>query len=218
MKKTFILLSLIILTLSANAFAQKKKPAKPTTARMMTAKQFFLALPSDYIVGTPTERGRSLVFPSSITKDFLTFMISDETVPKAMAGDFKQPQGLGNMRIFRGKTSTIVGLRYQIGDGANENPTVDSVNITTYLLEYKGGKWTNITDSLLPQVSVDYAYKVLSEDFQMKDVKKDDVWVEFQINELHKGIMTAARIKGNESITTLKFFKWDGAKFVESEE
>lgn len=207
MKKTLILLTLLLLAFSGNAFAQKP----------LTAKQIFMLLPNEYVNGTKIERETALIFPNSIKSDFMTFMISGKLVPKNLAASFVQPEGLGNMRVFKGKSSVIVGLRYQIGDAQEANQTVDKVKIKTILLEYKNGKWTNITDAMLPKASIDYAYKVLSEDFQMKALKKEDVWIEYQINELHKGIMTAARIKGNDSITNLKFFEWNGAKFVESE-
>jgi hypothetical protein len=207
MKKTFILLSLLVLALSANVFAQKQ----------MTAKQLFMSLPSEYVSGTAKQRAELLVFPKSIKANFLSFGIWENSVPKTISGDFKEPFGGGVLRVFRGTSSTIVGLRYQIGDRNEVNPTTDTVKITTVLLEYKGGKWTNVTEAMMPKVSTDYAYKVLTEDFQEKDVKKEDVWVEFQIDNYHTGIVTAARRKGNDSITTLKFFKWNGTNFVEAE-
>jgi hypothetical protein len=218
MKKTFILLSLLVLAFSANAFAQAKKPAKkPVTAsKQMTAKQFFMALPNDYIVGTATEKDGALIFPKSITADFLTFMVSDELVPKSLAGDFKEPEGLGDMRVFRGKDSTIIGLRFQLGDRTDENPTVDSVKIFTYLLEYKNGKWSDVTATLLPKISIDEAHKAVTDKEDTKDAKKEDVWIETQVSNEKAGLGMFARIKGNDSITILKYFTWDGTKFVES--
>jgi hypothetical protein len=219
MKKTFILLSLLVLAFSANVFAQAKKTAKKTatTSKQMTAKQFFMALPNDYIVGTATEKADALIFPNSITADFLTFMVSDELVPKSLAGDFKEPEGLGDMRVFRGKDRNIIGLRFQLGDRTNENPTVDSVKIFTYLLEYKNGKWMDVTASLLPKISIDEAYKAVIDKEDTKDVKKEDVWIETQVSKEKAGLGMFARVKGNDSITTLKFFTWDGVKFVEAE-
>ncbi len=207
MKKTFILLSLLVLTLSANAFAQKQ----------MTAKQLFMSLPNDYVNGTKTERESALIFPKSIKSDFLTFMVSDELVSKSLAGNFKEPEGLGDMRVFKGKSSVIVGLRYQIGDAQNANPTADSVKITTVLLEYKSKKWTNVTDKLLPTVSVDDAHQVLIGFEETKGVKKESVWIETQVSKDRSGLLLVGRVKGSESVAALKFFKWDGAKFVESE-
>jgi hypothetical protein len=217
MKKTFILISLLVLVFSANVFAQAKKPAKkPATAsKQMTAKQFFVALPNDYIVGTATEKEEALIFPKSITADFLTFMVSDEQVPKALAGDFKEPEGLGDMRVFRGKDSAIIGLRFQLGDRTNETPTVDSVKIFTYLLEYKNGKWSDVTASLLPKISIDEAYQIIVNKEDMKDTKKEEVWIETQVSKEKTGLGMFARVKGNDSITTLKYFTWDGSKFVE---
>jgi hypothetical protein len=206
MKKTFILLSLLVLALSANVFAQKQ----------MTAKQLFMSLPNDYIVGTAKQRA-ALLFTKSVKPDYLDAALYENNIPKAFVSDYKEPQGLVDLKVFRGKSSTIVGLRYQVGDGKAENPTVDSVKIMTLLLEYKDGKWTEVTDLLLPKVSVDYAYKVLTADFQMKDVKQEDVWIESQVNAAYKGIMTFARIKGENSVTALKFFKWNGSGFVEAE-
>jgi hypothetical protein len=137
-------------------------------------------------------------------------------VPKVLAGDFKEPQAIGDLKVFRGTTSTIVGLRYQIGNGKEANPTVDSVKIVTVLLENKGGKWTDVSNVMLPKVSVDHAFKVLTEGFKMT-VKKEDVWIKTQVGKDKNGLMTFARIKGDDSITTLKFFKWNGNSFIEAE-
>ncbi len=208
MKKTFILVCLLVLAFSTNVFAQKQ----------MTAKQLFMSLPNDYVVGTAKERATFLTFPKSVKADFLTFIMTENAVPKTIAGDFKEPQAIGNLRVFRSKSSTIVGLRYQVGDGKEVNPTVDTTKIITVLLENKGGKWTNVTEAMLPKVSVDDAYKVLTEDFQMKDVKKEDVWIETQVSKDKSGLMTFARIKGDDSITALKFFKWTGTEFIEAED
>ncbi len=205
MKKIFILLSLLVLTFSANVFAQKP----------MTAKQLFMSLPNDYVNGTAKQRATFLVFPKSVKPDFLTFMITENAVPKMIAGDFTAPHALGDLKVFRGTSSTIVGLRYQISEDKETNPTVDSVKIITLLLEYKGGKWTDVSEAMMPKVSVDYAYKVLTEGFKMT-VKQEDVWIETQVSKYKNGLMTFARIKGEDSITTLKFFKWNGNVFVES--
>ncbi len=205
MKKIFILLSLLVLTLSANVFAQKQ----------MTAKQLFMSLPNDYVNGTAKQRATFLAFPKSVKPDFLTFMITENAVPKMIAGDFTAPQALGDLKVFRGTSSTIVGLRYQISDDKEANPTVDTTKVITVLLENKGGKWTNVTDTMMPKVSVEHAYKVLTEDFKM-NVKKEDVWIETQVSKYKNGLMTFARFKGEDSITTLKFFKWNGNAFVES--
>lgn len=214
MKKIFILIGLFILAFSANAFAQKKKPA---AAKQMTAKQLFLALPDDYVVGA--ERAKNnLVFPKQMKSDFLTFMVASEQVPKVMAGDFKKPEGLGNLRVFRGKDKTIVGLRYQIGDSAEENPSVDSVKVFTYLLEYKNGKWTDVTAALLPKVSIDDAYKTVSEIENTKNAKKEDVWIETQVSPDQNGLQNLIRVKGSDWVTPLKFYKWNGTKFVETQE
>jgi hypothetical protein len=205
MKKTALLL-IFTIAFCANAFAQKT----------LTAKQLFMSLPNEYINGTAKERATFLTFPKSIKTDFLSFMITENAVPKMIAGDFKEPQSIGDLRVFRGKSSTIVGLRYQIGDGKEMNPTPDTTKIITVLLERKGGKWMDVTESMLPKVSSDYAHKVLTENFKM-NVKAEDVWVETQISKDKNGLLTVARIKGNDAVTTLKWFKWNGQDFVETE-
>lgn len=207
MKKTIILLSLLFLAFTSNAIAQKT----------LTAKQLFMLLPNEYINGNATEKAKFLSFPDSIKTDTLSFFISENAVPKKIAGNFQVPQALGSMRVFRGKSSLFVGLRYQVDDRKEQNPTVDTTKIVTVLLEYKGGKWTNVTDSKMPKVSAEYAYKVLSEKFQMKDLKKEDVWVETQLGIEKSGLAAVARIKGDTSVTDLKWFKWTGKNFVEAE-
>lgn len=207
MKKLFILLTLVVFAFSGNAFAQKT----------LTAGQLFMLLPNDYVSGTKTERETALVFPNSIKPDFLTFMISGKLVPKNLAGNFVAPEGLGDMRVFKGKSSVIVGLRYQIGDGQKADLNVDSTKIVTVLLEYKNKKWTVVTDSLLPKISDDEAYQTLIKFPETKDVKKVDVWVETQISKDESGLLLIGRVKGSDSVTPLKFYRWNGMKFIEAE-
>lgn len=217
MKKTFILLSVLVLAFSVTAFAQKKKPAKPTTKKQTTAKQFFLSLPNDYIFGTTEEKEATLIFPNSMTADYLQFMVSDELVPKALTGDFREPEGLGEMRVFRGKDRNIIGLRFQLGDRLEENPTTDKVKIFTYLLENKNGRWTDVTASLLPKISLDEALLAVADKEDTKNAKKEHIWIETQVMKEKAGLGMFARVKGSDTITTLKFFIWDGVKFVEVE-
>jgi hypothetical protein len=221
MKKTFILLTLLVLAFSANAFAQKpakKVTAKQTTGKQMTAKQFFMALPNDYVVGTAEEREGYLIFPNSILPDYLTFMLTDEEVPKTIAGTFKEPEGLVELRVFRGKLSNFVGLRYQLGDRTEENPTVDSVKITTVLLENKDEIWTDVTDKLMPKISFEEAHQAVIVNTDLKDVKKENVWIETQLSKEASSLLLVARVKGSDSATVLKWFKWDGEKFIETAE
>lgn len=207
MKKIIIISSLIIIALSGNIFAQKT----------LNAKQLFMLLPNEYVSGTKYERETALVFPNSIKPDFLTFMISGKLLPENLAGNFAQPEGLGDMRVFKGKSKIITGLRYQIGDGQNTELNVDSTKIVTVLLEYKNKKWTNVTDSLMPKISADEAYRTLIKFPETKDVKKENVWIETQVSKDESGLLLIGRVKGTETATPLKFFKWNGEKFVESE-
>jgi hypothetical protein len=219
MKKTFILLSLLVLAFSANVFAQKTKPATKTpakqAAKQITASELFLLLPDDYITMTSDERSDTLEMSTTPKPDYLGFMVTGENIPKSLKGTFAEPEGLGNMRVFHGKSSVFVGLRYQIGDAAEENPTVDSVKITTFLLEYKDGKWSDVTASLLPQISIDEAHKLLSENDPEAKIKKENVWIQTDISDDFNGFLLFGRIKGSDSATNLKTFKWDGIKFVE---
>lgn len=204
MKKLSILLGLLVL-LSASVFAQKQ----------MSARQLFMALPGDYVVGSAKERAAYLTFSGSIKADFLTFMITEDAIPKSLAGDFREPQGLVDMRVFRGGSRSVVGLTYQLGDGREATPTTDKTRIVTVMLEYRGGKWTNITPTILPTVSVKEAHEVLVKNFQMTEVSHDDVRVEAQMSKDRNGMILVARVKGSDSVTILKQFTWNGKAFVE---
>jgi hypothetical protein len=218
MKKPVILLILLVLAFSANTFAQKKKPAKKPIAKQLTAKQFFMALPNDYVIGTAEEREGYLVFPSSILPDYLTFMLTDEEVPKTIAGTFKEPEGLVELRVFRGKLSNFIGLRYQTGDRTEENPTIDSVKITTVLLENNGENWKDVTDKLMPKISIDEAHQAVIVNADLKDTKKENVWIETQLSKEASSLSLVARVKGSDSVTVLNRYKWNGEKFVETAE
>lgn len=177
-----------------------------------------MSLPNDYVSGNAKQRAAFLSFPGTIKADTLSFFIYENGISKKIGGDFVKPQAIGSMRVFRGKSSTFVGLRYQVDDRTEKNPTVDTTKIITLLLENKNGKWTDVTDSKMPKVSAEHAYKVLVEDYQMKDLKKEDVWVETQLGIEKSGLAAVARIKGDTSVTSLKWFKWNGSDFIESEE
>lgn len=210
MKRKFILLTLLILSLAASAFAQKN-PKK--------AVDFFAALPAEYMTGTRAERlgtkdRGGYLMTLSAKPDFLRFSLFEEQVPAYIKGSLEVPQSLGQLKLFRAKDRTIVGLSFQVSDKNEKNPTTDTVFQHTLLLEYKNGQWTNATASLMPKVSVDEAYKVLTENFQMK-VKREDVRVEAQLNEDKDLLLLVAKSKGNESVTVLKLFKWNGSGFVE---
>ncbi len=217
MKRTFILLSLLVLAFSVNAFAQKAKPAKKTitkqTTKQITATELYKLLPNEY-VNTPLDEREGDFFPT-VKPDYVKFILSGENVPKSLAGSFAEPEGLGDLRVFRGKSSVYVGLRYQLGDANAENPTVDSVKMTTFLLEYKDKKWSDVTASILPKISIDEAHKMLSVDDAQ--IKKENVWVDTQIFNDLNGFALIGRIKGSDRVTPLKTFKWNGIKFVEAE-
>lgn len=203
-------MALLVSASCANVFAQKK----PTTA-----KEFFALLPAEYMTGTAAERlgakdTSGYLFQQSVTRDSLKFMLLEGDVPDIVKGSLTVPQATGEMRLFRGKDRTIVGLTFQVGDKNEANPTTDTVYWHTFLLEYKNGKWTDMTAALLPKVTVDEACKVLTEDFQMKDVKKEDVRVEAQLGQDRDALLFVAKRKGDDSVTTLKWFKWTGNEFV----
>ncbi|MFT3744612.1 MAG: hypothetical protein QM785_10015 [Pyrinomonadaceae bacterium] len=213
-KKTFVLIATLILAFSINAFAQKAKPANSSkTKKSVTATELFKILPSDYVNASADKRVESLVFPVKSESDYLKFMLAGERIPTTLRADFREPEGLVDMRVFRGSSSIFVGLRYQIGDAKKESPTVDSVKITTFLLAYKQGKWTDVSTLMLPTMSVAEAHTALSKSFP--EVKKDSVWLETQILEDMSGVSLVGRMIGNEFATPLKRFKWNGGKFVE---
>ncbi len=210
MKKTFILLTLLVLSLSANAFAQKN-PKK--------AVDFFAALPAEYMTGTRAERlgtksDGGYLFTQSAKADFINFALFEEDVPAFVKGSAAVPVSMGQLKLFRAKERTIIGLSFQVSDKTEKNPTTDTVIWHSFLLEYKAGKWSNVTSLLMPKVSVDEAYKVLTEDFKM-NVKRENVRVEVQFNADKDLLLFVAKSKGSDAVTTLKLFKWDGSSFVE---
>lgn len=218
MKKTFILLSLVVLMSSVSVFAQKSKPTKTTTiAKQITATEIYKILPDQYVNTPKDERESDLIFPGKNKPDYLKFMLSGENVPKSLKSDFAEPEGLGDLRIFHGKSSIYVGLRFQLSDANAENPSVDSVKITAILLEYKNGKFTDVTASMLPKISVEDAHKSMSESDSEAKIKKEDIWIEPQILEDLDGFLLVGRVKGSYTVSPLKTFKWNGMKFIESE-
>lgn len=215
MKKSFILLTILVLAFSSNMFAQKTKPSQKT-AKKITATEVYKMLPNEYVNTPQDEREDDLIFPSKNKPDYVKFMLNGEKVPTSLKGDFAEPEGLGDLRVFYAKSSIYVGLLYQLGDANAENPTVDSVKITAILLEYKNGKFTDVTASRLPKISIEEAHKSMSENDPEANIKKEDVWVETQILEDFNGFMLAGRVKGSYTVSPLKTFEWNGVNFVET--
>lgn len=207
LKKVFILSAFFVLAFGVNVFAQKSPK---------TATDFFLKLPAEFMGGTAKERA-GFIGKTRTSENYLDFLLFDNAVPNFVRGSTVEPQSFGQLRLFKTKGRTIVGLSFQVSDQKEKNTTVDSTKWTTVLLEYKSGKWSNVTDSMMPQVSVDYAFKVLTEDFQIKDVKKEDVRVEVQVHKDNNALLFVGRRKGDDSVTILKWFKWTGASFVETD-
>lgn len=211
MKTISIRLTLLILAFSLNAFAQAKLPK--------TALDFFALLPAEYMTGTRNERlGTADDFgytnPNQAKPHHLIFTLFGEQVPKIVRGELKNPVAMGDLKVFQAKTRTIIGLMFRVEMLNDKNKSPDKIKWYTFLLEYKAGKWKDVTAELMPKVSVEEGYKYLTENLQIENLKKENIRIEPQINPDKDVILMVARSENMEN-QTVKLFKWNGLNFVE---
>lgn len=209
MKKASILF-VFLLVITSNFYSQSKK---------LTAVELFMALPAEYMGGKKSERN-GFFDEMSAESDFLSFSVSNSEVPKIIAESFANPQSSGHLRVFHSKSQTIIALCFQTVDAANSNSLaarLENMKVQLFMLEYKNGKFADVTESILPKITIDEAHKFLTENYEMKNVQKDEILIEKQVGPMDNGVLVTAKTKGRRAVITLKWYKWTGTEFMEAE-
>ena len=131
MKKT-VLAASIFLLLAIAAAAQKQQTANP---QPKTVRDFFMLLPDDYF-----EVGCCNDTKESYLKQYLDV---EDTANGYMKGGAEGGQGGFEMTLFKRPNGTyLVGL-YSFGEVWDD----------FYFLEYRGGKWFNVSKKIVPDYS-----------------------------------------------------------------
>jgi hypothetical protein len=209
------LLLLAIIALSVSAFGQTKTPAKTASAsKEMTVKEYFLAIPTEYLKADAKKRA-DWIESDDNSIGYLSFTMPADEIP---GGEELEEEGVvyGNVQIFKKtKGGAVIGF--------SVNMCAESKCIGQMLmLDYKDGKWEDLTSDLSPIVDNDEVVKILktAPAFKNKAELKEGVEVPLaiQFNGNNKTIdFLAGCVGGCDGGVVVKMFKWNGSVFTEFE-
>ncbi len=198
MMKKFLVLAIIALSMSLVAFGQTK----------MTVKDYFLAIPTDFMKAEPAKRG-AWIESESAEDGYLSYNIPI----KEVTGEDGEGMVWGNVQIFE-KTAggVVVGMSTNLcEEGACQGQLL--------FLDYNGGKWEDVSSDLAPQPDNDEVIKILkaAPAFENKDSLKDGEPVPLYIsfNGTMKTIDFTAGGNNGDGGVVAKQFKWNGEVFTE---
>jgi hypothetical protein len=197
--KKFLVLTIIALAMSLNTFSQ---------AKQMTVKDYFLAIPTEFMKSAPAKRA-AWIESDSADDGYLSYNIP----VKEVTGEDGEGKVWGNVQIFE-KTAggLVLGMSTNLcEDGGCQGQLL--------FLDYNGGKWEDVTSDLAPQPDNDEVIKILRDApaFENKEMLKDGEQVPLYIsfNGTNKVIdFTAGGVNGDGGVVA-KMFKWNGEAFVE---
>jgi hypothetical protein len=200
-----ILLAILALSLSLSAFAQK---AKPTVTKEMTVKEYFLAIPLDYLKSEAKKR--SAWIESESTEDgYLSFKIP----VKEITGEDGEGKVFGDVQVFKKKKGGVV-----IGMSTNLCEEGNCVGQLLFL-DFTVGKWNDVTSDLAPIIDNDEVIKILKKAPAFDKPLKDSIEVPLSIgfNGTNKVINFTAGGNNGDGGVVAKMFKWNGEIFSEFE-
>jgi hypothetical protein len=198
--KKFLVLAIIALSMSIAAFGQKT----------MTVKEYFLAIPTEFMKAEPTKRA-AWIESESAEDGYLSFNIPI----KEVTGEDGEGKVWGNVQVFKKKSGgSVIGM--------STNLCEKGICIGQLLfLDYNGGKWQDVSSELAPQPDNDEVIKILREApaFEDKKLLKDGVEVPLYISfsSGDRVINFTAGGKDGEGGVVAKMFKWNGETFLEFE-
>jgi hypothetical protein len=200
MMKKFLILAIITLSMSLVAFGNNA----------MSVKDYFLAIPQEYMKADKEKR-TSWITTDSVDDGYLEY-----TIPAAELGVTKeQGRAYGNVQVFEKKDGgVIVGLTTNMcSDGACQGQVL--------FLDYKAGKFEDVSSDLAPQPDNDEVIKILREApaFGKKDSLKDGEQVPLSItfsgtNKLIQFTAGETEKISDSGVVSL-MFKWNGETFTE---
>ena len=193
MKKLSLLLILLTIAFSANAFAQQPK----------TVTDYFLAFPADKYA-TDIE-GKKIKGKAALTK-FRKSLIKIEDVKNGylkLEGTWK---GWAEIAIFKKKDGS-----YIIGQTESGCSPACEGNIKFYT--YKAGKWTDITEQVFPTLTEAFIKNVfIRRKINMEDNGLSSYFLLPREGTTVKMAFNMCKEDGDEHFTLLEF-GWTGAKF-----
>jgi hypothetical protein len=204
--KKITLFAMLVLTMSLAVFGQTKSAPK----KEMTVKEYFLAIPNDFMKADAKKR-TAWIENESTEDGYLAFNIP----VKEITGEDGEGKVWGNVQVFKKKAGGVV-------IGMSTNLCEEGVCMGQLLfLDYNNGKWEDVSGDLAPQPDNDEVIKILRaapafEDKKMlKDGKEVPLYISFGGTD--KTIQFSAGGKDGDGGVVAKMFKWNGTTFVEFE-
>jgi hypothetical protein len=203
------LLLLAIIALSVSAFGQTKTPMKTASAsKEMTVKEYFLAIPTEYLKADAKKRA-SWIESESAEDGYMSFNIP----VKEITGEDGEGKVFGSVQVFKKKTSGVF-------IGMSTNLCEAGVCMGQVLfLDYSNGKWNDVTSDLAPIIDNDEVIKILRKapafDTPLKDGVEVPLYIQF--NGTDKLIQFTAGGNNGDGGVVAKMFKWNGETFTEFE-
>ncbi len=206
--KKFIVLVIITISMCALAFGQKAKPASAN--KEMIVNDYFLQIPEEYIKADVRKRA-GWIDTDNNADGYLDFTIPFSELDVEGGED---ANAFGSMQLFpKKKGGVIVGLAL--------NMCIDKVCQGQLLfLDYNGGKWDNITDTLNVTADNEEIVKLLNNSPAIDKTfgEGEEVPLAMDFYGPEKLVRFLADCK--ESIdggVVAKMYKWNGESFVEFE-
>jgi hypothetical protein len=202
--KTFIFSIIAILSLGVFTFGN--------TNAEMTVKDYFLAIPNEFIKA-PAAKRTAWIEQDSSDIGYLAY-----TIPvKELTGEEGEGSVWGALQIFE-KT----GGGVMIGMVNNLCADGECMGLMRFL-DYKAGKFTDVSEDYLIIPDNDEVIKILREApaFENKDSLKDgeQVPLALQFNGNQKSVQFIAGCKKDcDGGVVAKQFKWNGEAFIEFED
>lgn len=178
----------------------------PATAqKKMIVNDYFLAIPQEYLKIDRVQRAKS-IDENDAQNGYLKF-----NVPLSTDEDWGGAEVWGEVQIFSGKAGkTLVAMAV--------NRCLEAVCMGQLLmLDYAGGKWTNVSETFVPEIDNDEIVGILKDSpaYERPIIEDEEIPLTIGFARQDKLIsyFAACTSPGCDGAVVAKNFKWNGAKF-----
>jgi hypothetical protein len=198
--KKVLLLAVIALAMNIVAFGQSS----------MTVKDYFLKIPNEFLKADAAKR-TAWIEAEATEEGYLSFNIP----VKEITGEDGEGKVFGSFQVFeKSDNGILLGMATNLcEEGVCQGQIL--------FLDYKAGKFTDVSEEYILQPDNDEVIKTLREApaFENKDSLKDGEQVPLYINfgSTDKTVQFSAGGNNGDGGVVAKMFKWNGEAFVEFE-
>lgn len=178
----------------------------PATAqKKMIVNDYFLAIPQEYLKIDRVQRAK-WIDEDDAKNGYLKF-----NVPLSQDEDWGGAEVWGEVQIFSGKAGkTLVAMAV--------NRCLEAVCMGQLLmLDYAGGKWTNVSETFVPEIDNDEIVRTLKDSPAYERPIAEDEEIPLTIGFARQdkliSYLAACTSPGCDGAVVAKNFKWNGAKF-----